>query len=168
MKQCASALLKPHVWPSMWAMVMLFLLNVAMPHQLWAKASPTEPHTEAVVIADDDAWGKAEISGDVAYIDDLLLPGYRSISVDGSIHDKAAILAGARKSANSSARAVASEKWRATHPSITSVQIVGDTAILTFALNKQDTQKPIMSCDVFVYQDGHWHALYSQHTKAEE
>jgi hypothetical protein len=168
MKQYASTLLKSHARPSMLAMVTLLFLNAAMPHQLWAKASPTEPHTEAAVIADDDAWGKAEGSGDVAYIDALLLPGYRSINVDGSIHDKAAILAGARKHVNSSAFAVASEKWRAAHPSITSVQMVGDTAIVTFALNKQDTQKPIMSCDVFIYQDGHWHALYSQHTKAEE
>lgn len=169
MKQCASALLTPHVWPSMLAMVTLLVLNAAMPHPLWAKASPTEPHTEAVVIADDDAWGKAELSGDVAYIDALLLPGYRSINVDGSIHDKAAILAGARKHANSPAAAAAvREKWGAAHPSITSVQMVGDTAILTFALNKQDNQKPIMSCDVFVYQGGRWHALYSQHTEAEE
>ena len=168
MKQCTSALPKPHAWPSMLAMVMLLLLNAAMPHQLWAKASPTEPHTEAAVIADDDAWSKAESSGDVAYIDALLLPGYRSINVDGSIHDKAAILAGARKRANSPATAAVIEKWHAAHPSITSVQMVGDTAIVTFALNKQDTQKPIMSCDVFVYQDGHWHALYSQHTQAGE
>jgi Domain of unknown function (DUF4440) len=166
MKLCTSALLKPYVRFLMVALIALLLLNAATPHQLWADASSTEPHTEAAVIADDDAWGKAESSGDVAYIDALLLPEYRSIGADGNIHDKAAILTGARRSVNSSTSAAANEKWRAAHPSLTHVQIVGDTAILTFALNKQDTQKPIMSCDVFVYQDGHWHALYSQHTEA--
>src|ERR1700744_6337764 len=84
MKQCALELLRPHARPSMLATVTLLFLNIAIPHQLWAKASPTEPHTEEAVIADDDAWSKAESSGDVAYIDALLLPGYRSINIDGS------------------------------------------------------------------------------------
>jgi len=48
------------------------------------------------------------------------------------------------------------------------VKITGDTAILTFALDKTATPKPVMSCDVFVYRDGRWRALYSQHTEAEK
>ena len=166
MKLGTSTSFKPHMWFLTAAIATLLLLNAATPHTLWAEASSTEPHTEGAVIADDEAWDKAESNGDVAYIGDLLLPEYRSISADGSIHDKAAILAGARKRMNSPASAAANAKWRAAHPSITHVQIIGDTAILTFALNKQDTQNPIMSCDVFVYQDGHWHAIYSQHTEA--
>ena len=42
----------------------------------------------------------------------------------------------------------------------------GDTAILTFYLKPLGAEKGIMSSDIFVYRDGGWHALYSQHTNA--
>jgi hypothetical protein len=129
-------------------------------------AQPAEPKTAATVIAADQGWDKAEESGDTTYIDALLLPEYRSISSDGSTHDKAAILASARKNVASPEREAAATKWKAAHPSLTSVQITGDLAILTFTLDKPVAQKPVMSCDVFVYRDGRWHALYSQHTSA--
>jgi len=132
-----------------------------------------EPKTEAAVIAADKGWGKAEESGDTAYIDALLLPEYRSVNVDGSTHDKAAILAGARKISALPEKVAAIEKWKAAHPFLMSVQITGDLAIVTFALDSPDkpaaqkpVQKPIMSCDVFVYRDGRWRAFYSQHTAA--
>jgi Domain of unknown function (DUF4440) len=131
-------------------------------------SNAVEPHTEAAVIADDKGWDKAEESGDTAFIDALLLPEYRSIGSDGSTHDKAAILASARKNVESHERAVFAEKWRAAHPHVMEVKITGDTAILTFALDKTATPKPVMSCDVFVYRDGRWRALYSQHTEAEK
>jgi len=127
-----------------------------------------EPHTEAAVIADDNGWSKAEESGDTAFIDALLLPEYRSISSDGSTHDKAAILASARKNIGSTQRTAMVEKWNAAHPHVMEVKITGDTAILTFSLDKPTTPKPILSCDVFVYREGRWHALYSQHTEAEK
>jgi hypothetical protein len=121
-----------------------------------------EPHTSDAVIADDNGWSKAEETGDISYIDRLLMPEYRSVNVDGSIHDKNAILAGARKS--SPERTAKINAYRAAHPYKTSTLIVGDTAVLTFALD--GGSMPIMSCDVFVYRDGHWRALYSQHTSA--
>lgn len=124
-----------------------------------------EPHTAAAVIADDEGWSKAEKTGDINYINALLLPEYRSISSDGSTHDKAAILAHAAKGRDDQSTAKA-EQWRAAHPYKTSVEINGDMAILTFALDKGVELKPIMSCDIFVYREGHWHALYSQHTEA--
>jgi uncharacterized protein DUF4440 len=128
------------------------------------KLAPRERHTEAAVIADDNAWEKAEETGDTAYINRLLLPEYRSISPDGSVHDKNAIIAGARKS--SPERTAKIHSWLAAHPQKTSVVIIGDTAVLTFALNRPSGSMPIMSCDIFVYRDGHWRALYSQHTAA--
>lgn len=128
------------------------------------KDSATEPHTEAAVIADDTGWGTAEENGDVAYIDRLLLPEYRSINVDGSIHDKQAILASAAK--RSPERTAKIHEWIAAHPQKKSVVIVGDTAVLTFALDRGNGALPIMSCDILVYRDGHWRALYSQHTAA--
>jgi hypothetical protein len=98
--------------------------------------------------------------------DALLLPDYRSVNVDGSSNDKAAILALARKNASSTKRATADEEWRVTHPYLMSVKIIGDTAVLTVTLNKSDSPRRIMSCDIFVYCEGHWRALYSQHSTA--
>jgi hypothetical protein len=127
---------------------------------------PAEPHTEAAVIADDDAWGKAESSGDAAYVDNLLLPEYRSISPDGSVHPKSAILASANKHTGSAQNTAEVEKWRAEHPTLTSVVINGDVAILTFTLNRPGSPNLVLSSDIFLYRDGHWHAIYSQHSTA--
>jgi hypothetical protein len=126
----------------------------------------TEPQTESAVTAVDNAWGHAEESGDTAFIDALLLPEYRSVNVDGSVHDKAAILASTKKNLGSTNTAAADEAWQAAHPQLTSVVITGDIAVLTFTLNKPDAPKRVMSCDIFVYREGHWHALYSQHSAA--
>ncbi len=125
-----------------------------------------EPHTDAAVIADDEGWSKAKEEGDTAFIDRLLMPEYRSISSDGSVHDKAAILASARKNVSSPERKADTEKWRVAHPSLTSVAISGDTAILSFTLNRPGTPVRILSSDIFIYRDGHWRALYSQHSEA--
>ena len=125
-----------------------------------------EPHTEAAVIADDKGWDKAEDAGDAAFIDQLLMPEYRSISSDGSVHDKAAIIASARKNASSPGRKAETEKWGAAPPSLSSVAITGDTAILSFTLNRPGSPVRILSSDIFVYRDGRWRALYSQHSEA--
>ena len=130
-------------------------------------STAVEPHTQDVVIAADRAWDDAESSGNTDYINALLLPEYRSVSSDGSIHDKAAILASAQKNIGHPERAAAADKWRAAHPSITSVQILGDTAVLTFSLDRGDP-KPVMSCDIFAYREGHWHPIYSQHTEVSK
>jgi len=118
-----------------------------------------EPHTAAAVIAVDEAWSKAEDTGDAKYLYALLLPEYRSISSDGSMHDKATIIADAIRSART-------EEWLAAHPSVPVVEIHGDVAILTFILQRRLDPKPVMSCDIFLYRGGHWRALYSQHTEA--
>jgi hypothetical protein len=130
------------------------------------EAKDREPHTEAAVIADDKGWDKAEDGGDVTYIDRLLLPEYRSINSDGSVHDKATVIAGAQKNASSPDRKADTEKWRAAHPYLTSVAITGDTAILSFTLNRPGSPSRIMSSDIFVYREGRWRALYSQHSEA--
>ena len=127
-----------------------------------------EPHTVTAVIADDEDWSKAEQIGDTKYVDALLLPEYRSISSDGSAHGKAAILAHTAKGGNNREGAAKAEQWRAAHPHRTSVEMNGDVAILTFALDKGVDPEPVMSCDIFVYRDGRWRALYSQHTEAEK
>ena len=125
-----------------------------------------QPKTAAAVIAADDGWSKAEETGDVAYVDHLLLPGYRSVSADGSVHDKAAILANTKKHVGSQDYATKVVQWQAAHPMDTAAVIQGDTAILTFRLKSVASDKGIMSSDIFVYRDGQWHAIYSQHTDA--
>jgi Domain of unknown function (DUF4440) len=133
---------------------------------LAAPAAKPQPKTAAAVIADDDGWEKAEESGDVAYVDNLLLPDYRSVSADGSVHDKAAILANAKQNLGSAQHAEKVAKWLAAHPMGSSVVIQDDTAVVTFYLKPLGPQKGIMSSDIFVYRDGEWHAIYSQHTDA--
>jgi Domain of unknown function (DUF4440) len=125
-----------------------------------------QPKTAAAVIAADDGWEKAEESGDVAYVDNLLLPDYRSVSADGSVHDKAAILANTKHNAGSTEHAAKVAQWQATHPMDTMAVIQGDTAIVTFHLKPFGLEKGVMSSDIFVYRDGEWHAIYSQHTDA--
>jgi hypothetical protein len=126
----------------------------------------SEPHTAAAVVAADERWSKAEDIGDIAYINALLLPEYRSISSDGSTDDKATIVARARKNAYTTEGAAKAETWYTAHPYLPVVEINGDVAVLTFILQKGVDPKPVMSCDIFVYRDGHWRALYSQHTEA--
>jgi hypothetical protein len=133
---------------------------------LAAPSVKPQPKTADAVIAADDGWSKAEETGDAAYVDNLLLPDYRSVNADGSVHDKAAILTSTRKNVGSTARTVADEKWRAAHPMGTTAVVQGDTAILTFYLKPLGPEKGIMSSDIFVYRDGQWHAIYSQHTDA--
>jgi hypothetical protein len=150
------------------ALVTALLWTVASVNSVRAQeVNSIEPRTETAIVASDKARSHAEEFGDIAYIDALLLPEYRSVNVDGSIHDKAAILGSAKKHIGATTAPAANDAWRAAHPSLTSVEINGDTAILTFTLNKPDAPKRVMSCDIFVYREGHWHALYSQHTAAE-
>ena len=147
-----------------------YLLSVAgalcLPLSALAASVKPEPKTAAAVIAADDGWEKAEETGGVAYVDNLLLPDYRSVSANGSVHDKAAILADTKNNVGSPDHAAKVAKWRADHPMGTLALIQGDTAIVTFYLKPLGPQKGIMSSDIFVYRDGEWHAIYSQHTDA--
>jgi hypothetical protein len=131
---------------------------------LAASSHAPQPKTAEVVMAADNGWEKAEESGDVAYVDNLLLPEYRSVSADGTVHDKAVIVANTKNNLGSAEHAEKVAKWLATHPMGSSVLVQGDTAIVTFYLKPLGPQKGIMSSDIFVYRDGEWHAIYSQHT----
>lgn len=123
----------------------------------------------AAVIAVDQHWSRAELGGDFAYVDQLLLPEYRSVNANGSVHPKAAILASARKNIGSSATSVAASiaAYRKAHPYGTSVALQGNTAVITFYSEMLGPEKGVKSSDILVYVDGRWHALYSQHTQVE-
>jgi transcriptional antiterminator Rof (Rho-off) len=119
---------------------------------------------EAAVIAVDQHWLEAELDGDTAWLDDLLLPEYRSVGADGAVHPKAAIMAHAAKNRGSDQERRKVEAWLKAHPSGQSVVIRGDTAILSFYDPAKGAASDVRSSDVFVYVGGHWHALYSQHS----
>jgi hypothetical protein len=148
----------------------LAMLAVILPLALSALSSAAhaadEPRTAAAVKAADDGWADAETRGDTAYIDRLLMPEYRSVSTDGKVTTKVMIVAGAAKHKGDNAFAAEVASWRAAHPSRAEVQIDGDTAILSWIAAGADKNGAIMSCDIFVYRDGRWRALYSQHSTA--
>ena len=141
------------------------LLLLSTQSSLAASSAAPQPKTAEAVKAADDNWEKAEESGDVAYVDNLLLPGYRSVNADGTVHDEAAILANAKNNLGSAEHADKVAKWLAAHPMGSSVLIQGDTAVVTFYLKPLGPEKGIMSSDIFTYIDGKWHAVYSQHTQ---
>jgi transcriptional antiterminator Rof (Rho-off) len=121
---------------------------------------------EAAVIAVDQHWMDAELDGDRAWLDTMLLPEYRSVGADGTVHTKAALLAHAAKNRGNDAERRKVEAWLKAHPSRQTVVIRGDTAILTFYDPKLGARNGVRASDVFVYENGRWHALYSQHSKA--
>ena len=97
-----------------------------------ATGSDEAEHSRAAVIAVDQHWLEAELGGDTAWLDDLLLPEYRSVGADGAVHPKAAIIAHAAKNRGNDAERRKVEAWLKAHPSGQAVVIHGDTAILTF------------------------------------
>jgi len=123
---------------------------------------------EAAVIAVDQHWLDAELDGDSTWLDALLLPEYRSVGADGTVHAKAAILAHAAKNRGNDAERRKVQAWLKAHPSGQAVAICGDTAILTFYDPKLGPIHGVRSSDVFVYSAGRWHALYSQHSAASK
>jgi hypothetical protein len=120
--------------------------------------------TSAAVIAVDKHWGEAELAGDNAYLDELLLPDYRTVDPTGEAHGKSR---GARKPATPEQQAKV-KNWRATHAIEAKVVISGDTAVLTWYDPSLGPERGVRSSDIFVYQGGHWHALYSQHSDASK
>jgi hypothetical protein len=140
------------------------LLLVSPLSSLAASTPAPQPKTAEAVLSADNGWEKAEETGDAAYVDNLLLDGYRSVNADGTVHDKATIVAKTRKHSGSPDYAAKVKKWMADHPEATSVVLRGDTAVVTFYLKPLGPEKGIMSSDIFTYIDGGWHAIYSQHT----
>lgn len=120
--------------------------------------------TTAAVVAVDQHWLEAEVSGDTAWLDAMLMPDYRSISAEGKLLDKPTLLAHANKNRGSDKMRRQVDAWQKAHPTRQSVVLHGDVAILSFS---DPTTGRILSSDTFIYKDGGWHALYSQHAKIE-
>ena len=122
--------------------------------------------TAAAVMAVDQHWSDAETDGDTAWLEQMLLPEYRSVNNKGVATPKAGIVAHAAKSRglDKDKQKQMVEAWRKAHPSESKVVLHGDTAIITFYDPAQGPQLGVRSVDVFIYEGGRWHALYSQHS----
>ncbi|MCX7513391.1 nuclear transport factor 2 family protein [Frateuria hangzhouensis] len=130
-----------------------------------AAAMNETAHSPAAVKAVDQHWLDAELDGDTDYLASLLLPAYRSVGADGVVHARRAILANAAKNRGSDRARRKAEAWRKTHPSGQQVVLQGDTAILSFYDPALGPVRGVRSSDVFVYVDGRWRAIYSQHSR---
>jgi len=157
--------------------VLLFLasaltlsIHPSIAHAQATRAAREAQKTVAAVKAVDDHWGEAEVHGDTAYLSRLLLPGYRSVSPNGAAHSRSQILAGAARNIapDAAAKAVAdSATYANAHPSGVSVLLQGNTAVLSFYSKKLGPEKGVKGSDIFVYTDGGWHAIYSEHSTAQ-
>jgi hypothetical protein len=137
-----------------------------------AGADPDETkRDEAALRAIDDHWGRAEGDGDVAYMTQLLAPGYRSISPTGKATTREALLEHtARRASSVAAREEARkarEAYMAAHPTGVSVVLHGSIGIVSFYDPKRGADQSVRGADVFLYEDHRWRAIYSFHNAAE-
>lgn len=114
---------------------------------------------EAGIDAVEKHWGDAFTGGDGAYLGMLLDDDYISVSGKGVARTKADIIALAQQiAAKSKATPPAPASSAPAQKSVSKTTIRGTTAIVT------STGFGQMSVDVFHYENGAWHAWYSQHT----
>ena len=148
------------------ALCTVFVVAAAAPGAANATTTKADEstRTSAAVIAVDQHWLEAEVGGDAAWLDAMLMPDYRTVGADGKVGDKAAILRSAAKNHGSDKMRKQVDAWQKAHPTKQSVVLHGDVAILSFSDPKTGR---ILSSDTFIYKDGGWHALYSQHAKVE-
>jgi hypothetical protein len=146
----------------------VFQLHAMKVHAQDAMAASVDEtqRTEAGVMAVDRHWSIAELSGDTDWLNQMLLPEYRSVNTDGTAHAKEAIVASAMKRKGTDLAKAKDQfaTYQKEHPYGSAVAIHDNTAIVTFYDQALGPQKGVRSSDIFVYLDGHWHAMYSQHT----
>jgi len=106
----------------------------------------------------EQAWTDAFLHGGTDYLQCLLTQDYVSVSAKGVPRDRMAIIGFAEKN-----------KGKDTPmPSLPepTIEIYGNTAVVrSDSPAAPDGKYPAMySSDIFAFQDGAWHAVYSQHT----
>lgn len=106
----------------------------------------------------EQAWTDAFLHGGTDYLQCLLTPDYVSVSAKGVPRDRTAIIGFAEKNKGKNTPV----------PSLPdpTIQIYGNTAVVrSDSPAAADGKYPAMySSDIFAFQDGAWHAVYSQHT----
>jgi hypothetical protein len=128
-----------------------------------AEAEATEAGLRAVV----QHWDDAELEGDVAYLEQLMLPGYRSVDAKGESHPRAAILEHAKHNAGSAEARKTRDAFMKAHPTELSVTLRGDLAIVAYFNPVRGLDHSIRGSDVFLYDAKRWHAVYSMHNGAQ-
>jgi hypothetical protein len=123
--------------------------------------------TDAALRAISKHWGDAETEGDVGYLDQLLAPEYRSVDAKGASHPRSKILEHAKKNQGSAEAHKAIEAFLLAHPTETAVTLHGDVAVVSYFNPKRGVDAAIRGSDIFLYEAGHWHAIYSMHSSAE-
>lgn len=155
---------RPHRNRTRWCLLAASVGLLAATHAFAASPVDETARTRDAVKAVDAHWMQAEISGDTVWLDAMLLPEYRSIGADGKVLTKAVLLKHAAKNRGSDAMRKKVEAWRKAHPSEQSVVLHGNVAVLSFHDPGHGPDATVHSSDIFVYENGHWHALYSQHS----
>jgi hypothetical protein len=124
--------------------------------------------TEAALKRVDDHWGDAETDGDVAYLEQLLVPEYRSIDPKGGSHVRAMILDHARRNRGHAAEArKVVDAYKQAHPTEMMVIIHGDVGIVSYFDPRRGADSSIRGSDFFIHEGNRWHAVYSLHNGAE-
>jgi hypothetical protein len=139
---------------------------VALPAKAWDLAPPganEHEQSEAGVRATEDHWSVAEMTGQTDWLESMLMPGYRSIDTHGVAHSKERIITGAAKNKGSTDGKAKLDAYRKDHPSGTSVMVRGNIAVVSFYDLALGPDNGVKSSDIFVYDGGAWHAVYSQH-----
>lgn len=135
-------------------MLRLFLaagLCIALTTPAFANSSAEGAPTSDGVRAVEAHWLRAFLGGDEAYLNALLDDDYVSINAKGIARPKAAIIALAKKVAATPPSAPIT-------PPALKIVVHGTAAIAT------SSNATEVSVDVFHYENGAWHAWYSQHT----
>ena len=106
----------------------------------------------------EHAWTEAFLHGGTEYLGCLLTADYVSVSAKGVPRDRAAIIGIAEKNKGKSDPIPALPE--------PTIEIYGNTAVVrSDSAAAPDSKYPAMySADIFAFQDGAWHAVYSQHT----
>jgi Domain of unknown function (DUF4440)/WD40-like Beta Propeller Repeat len=110
------------------------------------EAQPTEAGIRAV----EAHWTHAFVHGDTAYLQTLFAPNYVSVNAKGVVRSRAVIIALAEAMGKTTVPSLPAQVLR--------VDVRGNAAIVTSSDGGQQ------SSDAFYYEDGAWHAWYSQHT----
>jgi hypothetical protein len=126
-------------------------------------AAADEPRTQAAVLAADDDWLAAERLGDAAALDARLADAYHDVSPTGSVHLKAHLLehTRTRKDKMTGTPQEVAAIVRKKYPVRETVEITGDTAVLTFHSVDPAQNDRILSVDVFTYENGRWRGMLS-------
>jgi hypothetical protein len=118
-----------------------------------AFASGKERADENGVRDVETKWSEAFVTGDEAYLNQLLGSSYLSVGSTGQAHEKSKIIDMAKAYATKHPGEHADKL-----PSTSMIRVIGKTAVV------QHRGKTETSVDVFYYSEGRWHAWYSQHT----